>query len=296
MNKLDEIQAFVLVVDAQSFTQASEKSDIAKSMLSRRISSLESRLGVQLLHRTTRRLALTDSGRDFYQRAIQILADIDEAEQSVADINCEIGGKIRLAAPLGLGEHLAIPIADFMSRHEAIEIDVDLNDRQIDLIEDNRDLAIRIGDLEDSTLIARRLTSVNMAICASPKYLEEFGEPTHPSELAQHEVAVYSNSTLSRQWHLEADGVKVPVRPKHRLSANNGTLLAKVASQGLLISAGPMFFYKDLVDDGQLKTILTQYTPRAVGMYAVYPPGRLVSLRVKMLSNFLFDYYQQQSI
>jgi DNA-binding transcriptional LysR family regulator len=210
MNRLEELEAFVAVVDFRGFSSAGEKLGIAKSMVSRRVSELEKRLGVQLLQRTTRRQALTEAGREFHQRALQILADLNEAEQVVADTQCRISGKIRLALPLGLGtSQLAEPISQFMEDNPEIEIEIDLNDRQIDLIEENIDLAIRVGDLEDSSLIARKLASVHFAICASPAYLARFGEPQHPAELPVHEVLVYSNVAVGRQWFYQQDGKRV---------------------------------------------------------------------------------------
>jgi DNA-binding transcriptional LysR family regulator len=297
MNRLEELEAFVAVVDFRGFSNAGEKLGIAKSMVSRRISELEKRLGVQLLQRTTRRQSLTEAGREFYQRALQILADLNEAEQVVADSQCRISGKIRLALPLGLGtSQLAEPISQFMDDNPEIEIEIDLNDRQIDLIEENIDLAIRVGDLEDSSLIARKLASVHFAICASPAYLARFGEPQHPAELSAHEVLVYSNVAVGRQWFYQQDGKRVSPRMKYRLSANNGEFLAAVAKRGQGIVSGPLAFLQDLIERGELVQILTGFTRQVTGMYAVYPPGRLVSQRVRVFSDALYTHFRERSI
>jgi len=297
MNRLEELEAFVAVVDFRGFGNAGEKLGIAKSMVSRRVSELEKRLGVQLLQRTTRRQSLTEAGREFHQRALQILADLNEAEQVVADTQCRISGKIRLALPLGLGtSQLAEPISQFMDDNPEIEIEIDLNDRQIDLIEENIDLAIRVGDLEDSSLIARKLASVHFAICASPAYLARFGEPQHPAELSAHEVLVYSNVAVGRQWFYQQDGKRVSPRMKYRLSANNGEFLAAVAKRGLGIVSGPLAFLQDLIERGELVQILTGCTRQVTGMYAVYPPGRLVSQRVRVFSDALYAHFRERSI
>jgi DNA-binding transcriptional LysR family regulator len=297
MNRLEELEAFVAVVDFRGFSNAGEKLGIAKSMVSRRVSELEKRLGVQLLQRTTRRQSLTEAGREFHQRALQILADLNEAEQVVADTQCRISGKIRLALPLGLGtSQLAEPISQFMDDNPEIEIEIDLNDRQIDLIEENIDLAIRVGDLEDSSLIARKLASVHFAICASPAYLARFGEPQHPAELSAHEVLVYSNVAVGRQWFYQQDGKRVSPRMKYRLSANNGEFLAAVAKRGLGIVSGPLAFLQDLIERGELVQILTGCTRQVTGMYAVYPPGRLVSQRVRVFSDALYAHFRERSI
>ena len=191
---------------------------------------------------------------------------------------------------------MAQPIADFLQQHPDIEIDIDLNDRQVDLVQDNIDLAIRIGDLQDSSLIARKLASVHLATCASPEYLKKRGEPLHPAELVQHEVLVYSNVAVGRQWFYQKQGKQVSPRVKYRLSANNGEFLAAVASYGHAIVSGPVAFLQDYIEAGQLVSILTDYPRREVGMYAVYPPGRLVSRRVKVFSDTLYAYFRERAI
>ena len=184
MDKFADIEAFTAVVEASSFSMAGERLGIAKSVVSRRISQLERRLGSRLLHRTTRRLALTDTGKNFYQRAVQILADLDDAEQSVTEEAIELRGTLKLAAPLSFGlMHLSDAITDFLNEHPAIELNLDLNDRNINLVEEGFDMAVRIGELQDSTLVARRLGTARIMTCASRAYLERHGEPAHPDEL-----------------------------------------------------------------------------------------------------------------
>lgn len=297
MNKFEELESFVAVVDQHSFSGASERSGVAKSVLSRRVSDLEKRLGVQLMQRTTRKLSLTDAGQHFYQRAVGLLSDLRDAEQMVSDSQCDLSGRIKLAAPLGMGiGHLAEPIAAFMAEHSNLEIVVELNDRQMDLVEEGYDIAIRIGDLQDSSLIARKLSEVNMAICASPDYLRKQGEPLHPTELSDHEVLVYSNVTPGRQWSFDYRGERVSPRVKFRISANNGELLAKMAADGLGITAGPLFYLQSYIDRGELVPVLSECTRPSVGMYAVYPPGKMVSRRVKMLSDYLLEYFRDKQI
>jgi DNA-binding transcriptional LysR family regulator len=297
MNRFEELQAFVAVIDYRGFGNAGEKLGIAKSMVSRRVSELEKRLGVQLLQRTTRRQSLTEAGAEFHRRATQLIADMDEAEQFVADVQCAISGRIKVTVPLSFGvSQLATPINRFLSENPDIRIEVDLSDRPLDLIEENVDLAIRVGDMEDSSLIARKLANVHFAVCASPDYLRRLGEPRHPSELAEHEVLVYSNTTVGRQWFYELDGKQISPRMKYRLSANNGEFLASVASRGLAIVNGPLAILQEYIKLGELVTILTDYPRQSVGMYAVYPPGRLVSRRVKVLSDALYAHFDESAI
>jgi len=297
MNRFEELQAFVAVVDYKGFGSAAEKLGIVKSMVSRRVSELEKRLAVQLLQRTTRSQTLTDAGREFYPRAAQLLCDLQDAEQSVSRGQTSISGRIRLALPLGFGvRQLAQPISTFLARHPEIRIDVDLNDRRVDLIQENIDLAIRIGEMESSTLIARKLANVPFAICASPGYLETHGTPAHPAELVEHEVLVYSNVSVGRQWSYRQGGKQVSPRMRYRLSANNGEFLAAVASCGQAIVSGPMALLEDYIDSGALVWILKDYTHPETGMYAVYPPGRMVAGRVRMFSDALYEHFRERLI
>lgn len=297
MSRIEQIEAFIAVVDEAGFSAAAERLGIAKSMVSRRVSELERRLGVQLLQRTTRRQSLTHAGREFYPRASQVIADLDEAEDLVGHAHGRISGRIRLALPLVFGaSQLAAPLSRFMREHPKIELDIDLSDRMVDMIADGVDLAIRIGDLEDSNLIARKLAQVHFAVCASPAHLAEHGTPRHPSDLADYEVLVYSNVAVGRQWSWDIDGQRVSPRVRHRLSANNGEFLAAVASHDCGFVAGPLAYLKGFIERGELVPVLEQYPQRVVGMYTVYPPGRLVSRRVKLLSDALYAYFAERDI
>ncbi len=297
MNKFEELEAFVAVVDRHGFSNAADKLGVAKSILSRRVSDLEKRLGVQLMRRTTRKQSLTDAGRHFYQRAINLLADLNDAEQMVSDAQARLSGKIKLAAPLGIGiGQLSRPISDFMQLHTDVEIAVELDDRNVDLVGEGFDLAVRVGQLQDSSLIARKLAEVHFATCASPDYLAKYGEPKHPSELSAHQVLHYSNVQVGDQWFYYQSGKRITPRMKYRLSADNGELLARAASHGLGICAGPLFYLQEYINRGELIPILKDFPRDAAGMYAIYPPGRLVSRRVKMLSDYLLDYFRDRSI
>ena len=260
-------------------------------MVSRRVSQLERRLGSRLLHRTTRRLTLTDAGRNFYQRAVQILAELDEAEQSVAAEDRELRGTIRLAAPLTFGlRHLSGAITEFLNAHPAIELLLDLNDRNINLIEEGFDLAVRIGELQDSTLVARRLGVSRAVTCASRTYLERHGEPRHPEELRGHIGLQYSHVGYRQHWRYETpEGETVHAQPQIRIRANNGEALACAAVAGLGITAGPTFILGSYLKDGSLIRIMTNYRQRALGIYALYPPGRMLPRRIRIFSDFLAE-------
>jgi DNA-binding transcriptional LysR family regulator len=289
MDRFAELQALVAVVESGSFSRAGERLGVAKSMVSRRISQLENRLGVQLLQRTTRSLSLTQAGQQFYERALRVLADLDDAEQSLADDASGLRGRIRLAAPLSFGlQHLRNALTDFMVEHPSIEIELDLNDREINLVEEGFDLALRIGELRDSTLIARRLGTARFVACASSGYLTEHGTPTHPQDIAHHTGLHYTNIPPSQAWQFDV-GERKPlvVIPGIRLRANNGDVLADAAASGLGIVYGPTFIASRHIETGRLVPILTPFRRRPIGIHAVFPPGRLLPRRLQTLTKFL---------
>jgi len=289
MDRFADLEAYTAVVETGTFSAAGERLGIAKSVVSRRISQLEKRLGSRLLHRTTRRLALTDAGKNFYQRAVQVLADLDDAEQSVTEETIELRGSLKLAAPLSFGlMHLSDAIADFLGEHPAIELNLDLNDRNINLVEEGFDMAVRIGELQDSTLVARRLGTARNITCASRAYLEHHGEPTSPDELHQHVGLQYSNINYKQQWcYATQEGKTIHAQPQIRIRANNGEALAAAASAGLGITTGPTFILGRHIKDGTLVTILNEFQRPAVGIYAVYTTGRLIPRRIQAFSDFL---------
>jgi len=291
MGKLANIEALVAVVEAGGFSKAAERLNVAKSVVSRRVSMLEAELGVQLLRRTTRTQSLTGPGRQFYQRAVQILADLEEAEQSIVDSSAAIRGRLRLAAPLSFGLHrLNVALSGFMQLHPGIELALDLNDREINLVEEGFDMAVRIGVLRDSTLLARQLGSTQLVACASPEYLARNGTPQHPSELERHTGLHYANAPLKQVWQFTAGGREPLVAiPGIRMRANNGDALASAAAAGLGIVNTPDFIVAELIERGKLVPVLTEYRHPPLGIYAVFPPGRLMPRRVQMLADFLAD-------
>jgi len=289
MDRFADIEALVAVVESGTFSAAGERLGVAKSVISRRVSQLEQRLGSRLLHRTTRRLTLTESGRNLYQRAVQILADLEEAEQGAVFESVELRGTLKLAAPLSFGlAHLSDALTDFLALHPAIELNLDLNDRSINLVEEGFDLAVRIGDLQDSTLIARKLGISHTVSCASRAYLEQHGVPAHPDELQRHVGLQYSNISYKQQWRYAApDGKILHAQPQIRIRANNGEALACAAAAGIGITTGPTFILGRYIKEGRLRRILTDFEQPATGIHAVTPPGRLVPRRVHVFIEFL---------
>lgn len=293
MDKFAALQALQAVIETGSFQAASSRLGVAKSVVSRRISLLEEQLSTRLLHRTTRSLSLTDEGHRFYQRSLQILADLEDAEMELSLESSEVRGKLKLAAPLSFGiSYLSNAINDFLLMHPAIELEMDLNDRTINLVEEGFDMAVRIGELEDSSLVARRIGTMRSLTCASEAYIKSHGKPQHPDDLKHHVGLQYSNISYRQQWlYEEPGGQQLSAQPQIRIRANNGEALAQAAIHGLGIVKGPSFILSNYVRDGSLLRLLDDYQHTHVGIYAIYPPGRLLPHRVRVFTDFLADQF-----
>lgn len=293
MRRFSDLEAFIAVVEAGSFTAAAERLDTAKSAVSRRVTALEERLGVQLLRRTTRRLNLTETGRSFYEHSARILADLDEAEAAVLQQHGELRGKLRIALPLSFGaRHMYRPIAEFSRKHPRVDFDLDLNDRRIDLIAEGVDLALRIGRLADSTLIARRLFEARTVVCASPAYLEQRGTPRTPDDLLDHDCLAYSNLPDPTKWVCtDGEGARHAVDVPVTMMASSGDFLCAAAKEGLGIAMQPTFIAGELISSGELQTVLADYQWPVTPAYAIYPPTRHLSYRVREFIDFLAEYF-----
>jgi len=291
MDKFEDLQAFVAVVEAGTFTAAADRLNLAKSAVSRRVSALEERLGVQLLRRTTRVQNLTETGRSFYEHSARILADLDEAEAAVQQEHGELSGALRVALPLSFGvRHMCKPIAAFTKRHPRLKFDLDLNDRRIDLIEEGIDVAVRIGHLRDSSLIARKLFDARTVIAASPHYLHTHGTPESPDELKDHNCLVYSNLQEPGRWPwTDRNGKRQVLDVKSTMRASSGDFLTNAASHGLGIVMQPTFLAAEAIRLGNLVPILTDYAWPVTPAYAVYPPTRHLSYRLRAFIDFLVE-------
>jgi DNA-binding transcriptional LysR family regulator len=291
MDRFENMQTFVSVVETGGISAAADRMKIAKSAVSRRIGELEDRLGVRLFHRTTRRFSLTESGRSFHQHCLRILADLDEVEQSLSSDDAALKGTLKIAAPLSFGlRHLAPIINEFMESHPQLLLDLDLSDRQIDLIEEGIDVAIRIGRLADSSLIARRLAPIRSVVCASPSYLERFGIPQTAQDLSIHQCLRYSNLVEKERWQYQApDGSSGSVKVPIRMLANSGDYLLEAALAGLGIVVEPVFIAYEAIEQGRLIPVLTDYSWSDAAAYAVYPTTRHLSRRVRVMIDFLLE-------
>ena len=293
MDRFDDLRTFVAVVEAGSFTAAADRLEVAKSAVSRRVSALEERLGAQLLRRTTRRLNLTTSGAGFFERARRVLADLDEAEAAASQEHGELRGQVRVALPLSFGvRHMHRPICAFGALHPKLQFDLDLNDRRVDLIEEGIDVAVRIGQLADSTLIARKLFDARTVVVASPDYLTQHGTPRSPQDLLEHVCLRYTNVPDPGRWVFgDANGKADSVRVGGGMDASSGDFLCDAAAAGLGIALQPRFIAHHLIEAGRLVSLLTEYRWPITPGFAVYPPTRHLSYRVRSFIDFLVEYF-----
>ena len=297
MNRLLEMEVFAAVVDAGSISAAAERRSMAKSAVSKRLADLESRLGVSLLNRTTRRLSLTAAGEEFYGHCQKILGEVEAAEGAVADNDGRVAGKIRLTAPLSFGlEHLGPALNRFLALHPSVSVDIDFSDRRVDIVEEGFDLAIRISRLGDSTLMARRLADIRHVICASPDYWNRHGRPARPEDLARH-MALRYTLAAQRSWsYTGPDGARGAVTVPGRSSANNGVYLAQAAAGGAGVIRMPLFIVYELLRDGLLEPVLTDYNWADINAWAVYPKTRFLPYRVRVLIDYLVDEFGQEPV
>ncbi len=293
MDRFEEFETYVRVVEAGSLTAAADQLKIAKSAVSRRLKDLETRLGVQLMTRTTRQITLTDSGKALYERALRLLADWKETETAISADTAEIAGLIKVAAPLSFGvAHLGPAIMDFTESHPHVQFDVDFNDRTIDLIAEGQDLAIRIGELRDSGLVARKLAPIKSVACASPEFIKRNGLPKTPQDLEAFQELRYSNRSEQGWAYTAPDGTPGRIKMSSTLSASNGEFLRDAALAGRGVVIEPCFIVHNELRDGSLVELVPDYEWAILGAYAVYPPTRHLSSRVRAFVDFLVERYK----
>ncbi|MEM9060241.1 MAG: LysR substrate-binding domain-containing protein [Pseudomonadota bacterium] len=288
MDRFEDLKAFVQVVESGSLTRAADVLQVATSAVSRRIKDLEGRLGTQLLQRTTRQMRLTASGETFHRRAVEILQALDEAEAEAGDQSRALSGTLRIAAPLSFGHsHLAPILIDFATEHPDLELDVDLSDRMVDLIGEGLDLAVRIGNLRDSSLIARRLAEVRTVICASPGFIKAQGRPEQPEDLEKLPFLFYTGSDRGESLpFVRADGSDGTISLQPVLRSNNGDLLRDAAVAGLGFALEPSFIIHRAVEEGSLVPLLTDVTWPSVTIHIIYPQTRHLSARARAFIDY----------
>lgn len=291
MDRLTEMEAFATVVDQGGFTDAAKKMGISKSAVSKHVSSLEARLGARLLNRTTRRVSPTEIGLAYYDRARRVLNDAGEADALVNAMQSEPSGLLRISVATDFGvNHLSPVLAKFLQKYPDIQINMVLNNRYVELISEGFDLAVRVGDLDDSTLRARKLTETSKRMIASPEYIRRFGSPARIDDLSDHKLLHYSNQASGNLWKVTApSGEKRQVRTSGWLTVNDGQSLLNAAVSGLGIAYLPSFLFAQAMKAGDVVEVLADLPSDDLGIYAVYPPGRFTQPKVRAFIEFLVE-------
>ncbi|WP_417564997.1 LysR family transcriptional regulator [Marinobacter sp.] len=292
MDRIEAMRAFVTVVNEGTFTRAADRLDTSPQLVSKYVSQLETHLGVRLLNRTTRRIHLTEAGSQYFQRAQQVLSDIDEMENQLGDLQTEAQGLLRISAPVSFAiRHMAPLLSEFQRAHPAVGIDLQLNDRKVDIVEEGFDIALRIGRLKSSSLIAKRLAPVRLVLCASPAYLEQYGTPSKLEDLSDHRYLRYSYMNMDPGHSLQK-WLQVNSRESTRgMISNNGDVLVEAAVAGIGIALQPTFIAGAAIREGKLKVVLPEHEPEPMGLYAVYAHRQLLASKVRSFIDFIDGYF-----
>ncbi|MFC5463056.1 LysR family transcriptional regulator [Massilia niabensis] len=296
MDRFLEMKVFAAVVEAGSFTGATEPLGMSKAAVSRYVAELEERLGVRLLHRTTRRLSPTTEGEIFHARCRELLGNLDEAEAEISSRSGEASGLLKLNVPVTFGlMHLASLWPAFLARHPKLALDITLSDRVADLVEEGFDVAVRIGQLAPSSLISRKLASTRIVLCASPAYLRKHGEPATPGDLLRHAVISYSLFASGENWSFTGPEGEDTVKVAPRVRTNSGDTCRAAALQDQGIILQPTFIVGADLAQGTLREIMPGYRSITLGIYAVYPSRKFVSPKLRLLIDYLVEAFSDPS-
>jgi DNA-binding transcriptional LysR family regulator len=282
----DGISEFVHVAEIESFTLASKKMAISTAQVSRQVSALEKRLNIKLFYRTTRKVSLTEEGRVFYQHCRSVLDGLDAAERAITNLQSKPQGKIKLTAPVTYGEKQILPLVNnFIKQYSDVEVSAYLSNRQIDIVEEGYDLAIRLGKLSNSSLMAKKLGKRTNYLCASPSYIDKHGIPHSISELNNHSCLLGTND----YWHFRESDKEKSIRVTGRLKYNNGYSLTDAALKGLGIVQLPDYYVLQYIQSGELVALLDNYRAPDEGIWAIYPQNRHLSPKIRVLVDYLAE-------
>jgi DNA-binding transcriptional LysR family regulator len=294
MNKLREIECFIAVAELGSFVKAADALNVSKAAVSRIILELEARLGTRLMQRTTRRLSLTEAGAVYLERCKQIVAALDDADQVISVGNTDPTGLLRINAPQTFGVlHMTRVWPCLLRRYPGIKLDITLSDRIVDIVEEGYDLAIRIAQLPNSSLVHRKLASTRVMVCASPEYLEQHGTPHHPEDLKDHMVMGYAYAADKDEWHFNGPDGAVSVKTNVRMHSNNGDTCVAAALAGIGITRQPTFMLNEYIQNGKLVPLMPEYSAVELGIYAVYPSRTYLPAKVRATIDFLVRVFEE---
>lgn len=293
MDTIKCMEAFVAVATNESFTAGAKQVDISTKLASKYVQQLEEKLGAQLFYRTTRSVTLTDTGKAYYERCIPLLDQFNELEGIVQQRQSDLAGPIRITAPTGFGsKELVEAIAEFQLLHPNVSIDLHLADHLVSIVEGGFDVAVRFGKLEDSTLIARKLRDMRIVIVASPDYLDKYGEPSHPSELTTHNCLLQMTTKEPAHWRFELEKEVKSYKMQGKFHANSPRAIVEMAIKGIGIGRTPLYTVEPYLKDGTLKILFENNEASATGLYAVYPPNKHLTARIRAFIGHLVDYYK----
>jgi len=292
MDTIDGMRTFVTVVSEGSFSAAAERLDMSPQLVSKYVGQLETRLGARLLNRSTRRLSITEAGQAYFDRCQYVLAEIDEMENAVGDATVAARGTLRINAPMTFGTlHLSKAIAEYQRSQPEVNVELTLDDRVVDIVSEGYDIAIRVGRLQESSLVARKLAPVRLVVCGSPDYFAERGIPQAPEDLDAHNCLRYTISSDQNRWRFR-DGEKMhDVRANGSFSANNGDALRLAALAGVGLIIQPTFIVSEDIRNGRLQIVLEDYEVEPMGVYAIYAHRQYLSGKVRTFVEFLAGYF-----
>jgi DNA-binding transcriptional LysR family regulator len=296
MDKFASMRVFTAVVDGGSFANAADKLALSRGMVTRYVSQLEAHLGVRLLNRTTRKLSLTEAGADYYQRATQILSMVEDSEAAAARQASVPRGTLRIATSVAFGVlQMGSAITDYLKRYPGLHVDLALNDRVVDLVEEGFDLAIRIGPRVDPGLVARKIASMRIVVCASPAYLKKYGTPVDPDSLVRHNCMTYAYSRLENHWPFRREATERNVDVAGSLRVNNGNVLVSAAVEGLGIIRQPAFLVAEALRKRALIRVLPEWDAGEHAVSAVYPNRQFLPPKVRTFIDFLAERFGRES-
>ena len=291
MDKLETMKAFITVAQENAFSKAADKLNISPQLVSKYVSQLDDKLQIRLLNRTTRKVSLTEAGMEYYQRCQQVLDDIEEMEGALTNLHKNISGVLTISAPMSFGtKYLPKLLAEFQQHYPEVNIKLKLTDRKIDIVEEGIDVALRAGLLESSSMIAKRITTINLVVCASPDYLKKHGTPNTPAELQGHAYLKYNNSDtnmLFSRFNIEYKKLGL----SEKIVTNNGDFLVNTAICGGGIAIQPTFIAGEALAAGKLKQILIGYEPAPLALYAVYANRKFLAGKVRSFIDFVSQFY-----
>ena len=288
MDKLNAISVFCKVIETQSFTQAANQQNISVAMASKLVSQLEEHLKTRLLQRTTRKILPTEAGMLYYQRCQAILLDLSEADSSISNMATSLQGNLLISVPRDFGLLYISPnLPKFIELHPNLHVEIEFEDKRVDLVAEGYDLALRIGYMQDSSLVARKISSSPMHFVASPSYLESRGTPLTPDDLEYHQGLLYKSSLNQVHWQSTKANQIQRYKIQSKVVSNNGMALLEMTKAGLGISNSPSFFVKDALASGELVEILSEYKQKPLDIYVVYPNRRHLPAKVRAFIEFL---------